>query len=79
MERIGEKSGEVFGSPLLIGSLGQFCDTKTRSDIERFFSAHKVSEAERTLQQALERISTCAELADTQSPKLAVWVQSHSR
>jgi len=70
-----KKSGEVFGSPLLIGSLGQFCDAKSRSDIEQFFSTHKPSEAERTLQQALERISTCTELANTQSSKLAAWLQ----
>ena len=71
-----KKSGQVFGSPLLIGSLGQFCDTKTRSEIEAFFATHKVPEAERTLQQALERISDCAALAAAQSPKLADWLQS---
>ncbi|MFL6280058.1 MAG: M1 family metallopeptidase [Vicinamibacterales bacterium] len=72
-----KKTGQVFGSPFLIGSLGQFCDTKTRSEIERFFATHKVPEAERTLQQALERISTCAELAAAQSPKLAEWLRNH--
>ena len=71
-----KKTGQVFGSPLLIRSLGQFCDTKTRSEIERFFATHKVPEAERTLQQALERISTCAELAAAQSAKLGQWLQS---
>ena len=73
-----KKTGQVFGSPLLIGSLGQFCDAKSRSEIEQFFSVHKVPEAERTLQQALERISTCADLARAQSPKLSEWLQSHS-
>jgi len=70
-----KKTGQVFGSPLLISSLGQFCDTNTRSEIERFFATHKVPEAERTLQQALERISTCSELAAAQSAKLAEWLQ----
>ncbi len=72
-----KKSGQVFGSPLLISSLGQFCDTKTRSEIEKFFATHKVPEAERTLQQALERISDCAALAATQSPKLTEWLAGH--
>jgi aminopeptidase N len=72
-----KKAGQVFGSPLLISSLGQFCDTKTRAEIETFFATHKVPEAERTLQQALERISSCAELAAAQSPKLAEWLQRH--
>ena len=72
-----KKSGQVFGSPLLISSLGQFCDTKTGSEIEKFFATHRVPEAERTLQQALERISSCAELATAQSPKLAQWLQHH--
>ena len=67
----------MFGSPLLLSSLGQFCDTKTGSEIEQFFATHKVPEAERTLQQALERISTCAELAASQSPKLAERLQVH--
>jgi hypothetical protein len=67
----------VFGSPLLIGSLGGFCDTRTGSEIEQFFATHKVPEAERTLQQALERISMCAELAAAQSPRLAEWLQHH--
>jgi len=71
-----KKTGQVFGSPLLIGALGQFCETKMRSEIESFFATHKVPEAERTLQQALERISTCAQLAAAQSPKLADWLQS---
>jgi aminopeptidase N len=72
-----KKTGQVFGSPLLIASFGQFCDTKTRSEVERFFATHKVPEAERTLQQALERISSCAELAAAQSPKLGEWLRSH--
>jgi hypothetical protein len=44
--------------------------------VEQFFSTHKVAEAERTLQQALERISTCAQLAGAQAPKLEAWLQN---
>ena len=76
-DELQKKTGQVFGSPLLIGSLGGFCDTRTGSEIEQFFATHKVPEAERTLQQALERISMCAELAAAQSPRLAEWLQHH--
>jgi aminopeptidase N len=72
-----KKTGQVFGSPLLVSSLGQFCDAKTRSEMEDFFATHNVPEAERTLQQALERISSCADLAAAQSPKLGEWLQHH--
>ena len=70
------KTGQAFSGPFVISSLGQFCDTKTRSEIEKFFTTHKVPEAERTLQQALERISDCAALAAAQSPKLTEWLQT---
>ena len=69
-----KKTGQVFGSPSLIGALGGFCDATARSEVEQFFSAHRVPEAERTLQQALERISACADLAASQSPKLDAWL-----
>jgi len=71
-----KKTGQAFSGPFVISSLGQFCDTKTRSEIEKFFTTHKVPEAERTLQQALERISDCAALAAAQSPKLTEWLQT---
>jgi puromycin-sensitive aminopeptidase len=74
-----KKTGQVFGSPVLISSLSNFCDAQSRSEIEKFFTGHKVPEAERTLQQSLERISTCSELAARQSPKLAAWLQSHGK
>ena len=74
-----KKTGQVFGSPVLISSLSNFCDAESRSEIERFFSAHKVPEAERTLQQSLERISTCSDLAAKQSAKLAAWLQSNGK
>ncbi len=70
-----KKTGQVFGSPMLIGALGGFCDARTRSEIEQFFSEHKVPEAERTLQQAMERISACADLAHAQAPRLAAWLE----
>jgi hypothetical protein len=44
------------------------------TDVQQFFADHKVPEAERTIQQVVERISRCAELVTTQGPKLATWL-----
>jgi aminopeptidase N len=71
---IQKKTGQVFGSPFLIGALGNFCDARTLTEVKQFFAVHKVPDAERTLQQVVERISACAELASAQSGKLAVWL-----
>ena len=73
---IQKKTGQVFGSPLLIDALGSFCDTRTSAEVQQFFAEHKVPEAERTLQQAIERISNCAQLAAAQAPKLAEWLSA---
>ena len=70
------KVGQVFGSPLLINALGSFCDTRTSAEVQQLFAEHKVPEAERTLQQAIERISNCAQLAEVQAPKLAEWLSA---
>jgi aminopeptidase N/puromycin-sensitive aminopeptidase len=69
-----KKTGQVFGAPGVAASLGSFCDSRSATEVQQFFAAHKVPEAERTIQQAVERISTCAELATTQGPKLATWL-----
>jgi hypothetical protein len=44
---------------------------------QQFFAEHKVLEAERTLQQTIERISNCAQLAEVQAPKLAEWLSAN--
>ncbi len=71
-----KKVGQVFGSPLLVNALGSFCDARTSAEVQQFFAEHKVPEAERTLQQTIERISNCAELAEVQAPKLAEWLSA---
>jgi len=69
-----KKTGQVFGAPGVAGALGSFCDARSATEVQEFFAEHKVPEAERTIQQAVERISTCSELAATQGPKLAAWL-----
>ena len=70
-----KKTGQVFGAPAVAGALGSFCDARAAAEVQQFFSQHKAPEAERTLQQTIERISKCAELAATQGPKLAAWLK----
>jgi aminopeptidase N len=69
-----KKTGQVFGAPGVAASLGSFCDAKSATDVQQFFADHQVPEAARTIQQAVERISACAELATRQGPKLAAWL-----
>ncbi len=70
-----KKTGQVFAAPGVASSLGSFCDSRRATEVQQFFAEHKVPGAERTLQQAVERISKCAEMAATQGPKLAAWLK----
>ena len=55
---VQKRSGDLVfgGNGVVITALGTFCDSRTRQDVAKFFAAHKVPDATRTLQQALERI-----------------------
>jgi puromycin-sensitive aminopeptidase len=72
---IQKKTGEFVGTTAIVGALAAFCDAGTAGEIKAFFSTHKVPDAERTLQQSLERIETCAATAAVQEPKLAEWLK----
>jgi aminopeptidase N len=41
------------------GSVGAFCDPKSKADVEAFFTAHPPKGGERGLRRALEAIDTC--------------------
>jgi aminopeptidase N len=73
---IRKKTGEFVGNTLVVGALGSFCDGRTAAGIRTFFTTHKVPDAERTLQQSLERIAACARLSRAQAPKLAAWLDA---
>lgn len=72
---IQKKTGEFVGNTVIVGGLSAFCDAKTAAEVRQFFSTHKVPDAERTLQQSLERIDSCVALSTAQTPKLAAWLQ----
>jgi aminopeptidase N len=73
---IQKKTGEFVGNTIIVGALSSFCDAGTAGEIKTFFSTHKVPDAERTLQQSLERINACARTAAVQGPKLGAWLKA---
>jgi aminopeptidase N len=72
---VQKKTGEFVGNTVIVGGLSAFCDARTLGEVKEFFSTHKVPDAERTLQQSMERIGSCAALATAQSGKLADWLK----
>jgi len=71
---IQKKTGEFVGNTVIVGALGTFCGVDRSADVKKFFAVHKVPDAERTLQQAVERIDACTALRTAQSGKLADWL-----
>jgi aminopeptidase N len=76
---IQKKTGEFVGNTVIVGTLGAFCEAGKADEIEQFFSAHKVPDAERTLKQSAEAIRSCARFAEMQRPKLGLWIGTASR
>jgi aminopeptidase N len=71
---IVQKLGTFQGIPGILSALGNFCSTDRATEIRGFFKANPVPSAERTLQQALERVENCAALDARQSPAFATWL-----
>jgi aminopeptidase N len=74
---VQKKTGEFVGNTVIVGALSAFCDADALAGVRQFFARNKVRDAERTLQQATERISECSTLAAAQSPKLTAWLKAH--
>jgi puromycin-sensitive aminopeptidase len=74
---IQKKTGEIVGNTVIVAALGSFCDAGKADEIEKFFAAHPVPDATRTLQQSLEAIRSCARFRAAQAPKLAGWLKAH--
>ena len=69
-----KKLGTFQGIPGIIGALGSFCMRDTAAQVRQFFMKNPVPSAERTLQQAIERIENCAALVERQSSPLNAWI-----
>jgi aminopeptidase N len=73
------KSSDAGGNAVLVGALGTFCDARSADQVKAFFATHPVPDAERTLQQALEGIASCAAFAERERDPLAKWLSSVRR
>ena len=71
-----QRLGTFQGIPTIIGALGNFCSTDKAAEVRQFFTKNPVPSSERTLQQSIERIDTCAALVARQSPALTSWLMS---
>ena len=71
---ISQKLGTFQGIPNIVNALGNFCSMDRAAEIRAFFSANPVPAAERTLQQAVERIENCAALDARQSAPFSTWL-----
>jgi aminopeptidase N len=58
----------------LVATTGAFCDARSRDEVKQFFSEHLVPAAERSLRQALERVSNCIDLKTHATSQLARWL-----
>jgi aminopeptidase N/puromycin-sensitive aminopeptidase len=63
-----------FGGGGAVSALGNACNSQMRDDVQQFFSTHRATGAERTLQQSLERIDTCLKFKQLQQKSMAEWL-----
>ena len=70
------KLGTFQGIPTIAASLQAFCSTQRATEVRQFFQRNPVASADRTLNQSVERIETCAAVAQRQSAPLAAWLAS---
>ncbi|HEY6361709.1 MAG TPA: M1 family metallopeptidase [Vicinamibacterales bacterium] len=71
-----QKLGTFQGIPTIISSLGSMCSTEKAAEVRQFFAKNPVPSSGRTLRQAIERIETCAALAERQSGPMAAWLRT---
>jgi aminopeptidase N len=62
----------------IVNATGRFCDAGMRTDVQQFFTEHKVSSTERTLRQSLELSDSCIRFRSGQQTNLAGWLEQHS-
>jgi aminopeptidase N len=68
------KLGTFQGIPAIISAVGSYCSADKASDVRQFFTQNPVKSSERALQQALERIESCAALDARQSAPFSAWL-----
>jgi aminopeptidase N len=76
-EEIESRLGSLSASALVYVPRA-FCDATLRDDAARFFEAHPLEGARVTLQQSLERASTCIRTRQREGPILSAWLREQS-
>jgi aminopeptidase N/puromycin-sensitive aminopeptidase len=71
-----QKLGTFQGIPGIVTALGSLCSAEAAADVRAFFAANPVPAAERTLQQSIERIESCAAVDARQSSAFADWLSA---
>jgi len=69
-----QKLGTFQGIPQIVGATGSFCSLEAADDVRKFFVQNPVRSSARTLQQAVERIETCASMRMRQAEPLAKYL-----
>jgi aminopeptidase N len=70
------KLGTFQGIPQIVSATGNFCSLEAADDVRKFFVQNPVQSSARTLQQAVERIETCASMRMRQSQPLAAFLEN---
>ena len=73
-----EKNAGPFTGAAIVGATAVFCDAGKREEVKSFFTEHKPAQAERTMQQSVERIGACVDLKAQQTPQLSAWLNQHT-
>jgi aminopeptidase N len=68
------KLGTFQGIPEIVSGLGSFCSADKAGEMSLFFREHPVPSSSRTIQQAVEKVQTCAAMDRRQSAPLGKWL-----
>ena len=63
----------------LVSTTGSFTTLERAEEVEKFFSSHPAPSAQRTIQQAIERIRINARWLEKNGSDLAIWFANNSR
>ena len=58
----------------IVAATGSFCTAAQATQVEKFFLAHHVEAADRTLEKSLDSIDACVAIRARQEPALATWL-----
>jgi hypothetical protein len=76
---ISKRLDPFFGGPDIVTGTGSFCVAPAAQDVQTFFAAHPVPGAARTVEQSIERISSCAALAGAERSRLSAWLEADAQ